>query len=75
MPGRGRTLGNQSTCSFLFLTVQGVGILPDLLTLQLPLRSLLTSETRGSVGSVRAGGPEPCVSRASSDQKQGNHFL
>lgn len=56
---------------FIFVC-SGVGILPDLVTLQLPLWFLLNSETSGSAGSAGAGGPKARVSRASSDRKQGN---
>lgn len=41
LPG---TLGKQKTCSFPFLTVKGVGILPDWVTLQLPLGDLLVQQ-------------------------------
>lgn len=65
-----KTLGNQSTCSFPFLTVQGVEILPDLETLQLPLWVLLKKPSGGSVGSARAGGLKARVLRAPSDCHQ-----
>lgn len=41
LPG---TLGKQKTCSFPFLTVKGMGILPDWVTLQLPLGDLLVQQ-------------------------------
>ena len=45
----GRTLGNQNTGSFPFLTVQHAGILPDLVPLQLAFWFLLKSTTGGPV--------------------------
>ena len=57
---------------FLFLTVQDVGILPDVVPVQLPLWFLLKSTTGGCVGSARVGGSEAHKSRAPSDRKQGD---